>query len=159
MNQNDDPGRSELEAYLNERNLDPKFNPKLDLLGYWRDSIDRYPNLCRMACEVLSIPITTVASESAFSIGSRVLNKYRSSLLPDNVQAIILTRNWLKGFAFDKSGKLNSFTIFLFCKIITYELSLIKTFVIVDENHENDEKEEEEEVLFEDATVHDSNIV
>ena len=91
-------GKSELDLYLTETPVEPKYFPKLDVLSYWKDRQERYPNLCRLACEVLSIPITTVASESAFSIGGHVLNKYRSNLLPENVQALILTQNWLHGF-------------------------------------------------------------
>lgn len=109
-------GQSELDVYLSETPVEPKLFQKLDVLTYWKDRQERYPNLCRMACEVLSIPITTVASESAFSLGSRVLTKYRSSLLPDNVQALILTQNWLNGF--DKSGNLFNLSIFYIFKSI-----------------------------------------
>ncbi|KAL4349639.1 hypothetical protein AHAS_Ahas10G0062100 [Arachis hypogaea] len=49
-----------------------------------------------MAPEVLAIPISTVASESAFSTGGRVLDPYCSSLIPRMVEALVCTGDWLK---------------------------------------------------------------
>ena len=68
------------------------------MLGYWKEISNRFNYLAMMACDVLRIPVTTIASESTFSIGSCVLNKYKSYMLDEIVQAFIFTHNWFLGF-------------------------------------------------------------
>ncbi|XP_038982211.1 zinc finger BED domain-containing protein DAYSLEEPER-like [Phoenix dactylifera] len=85
--------KSQLELYLDEPRVDRMSN--LDILDFWKTKQSHYPQLSLMARDILTIPISTVASESAFSIGGRVLDKYRSALKPDIAEALICTRDWV----------------------------------------------------------------
>lgn len=69
----------ELDLYLEEPNLNRKANQNLDVLAYWKENSPRYPELSLMARDVLSIPITTVASESTFIT---YWHEYRTSQAP-----------------------------------------------------------------------------
>ena len=86
-------GKSEVELYL----LEPceKLNDKFDLLAWWKNCSVKFPILSMIARDVFSMPISTVASESAFSTGGRILDPFRSSLTPKIVEGLILTGNWL----------------------------------------------------------------
>ena len=61
-----------------------------------------------MAREILSIPLTSVASESAFSAGGRVLDSFRSSLSPETVEALVCCASWLKDDSQEKKVMLFS---------------------------------------------------
>ncbi|XP_049388772.1 elongation factor 1-delta-like [Solanum stenotomum] len=52
-----------------------------------------------MARDVLSIHVSTVASESAFSTGGRILDSYRISLSPKTVEALICTQQWIRSLS------------------------------------------------------------
>ena len=67
----------------------------MDVLYYWSANQFRFPILSQMARDVLTIPLSTMASESAFSSGGGVLDAFRSSLKPQTVKAMICLRDWV----------------------------------------------------------------
>jgi hypothetical protein len=51
---------------------------EFDILAWWKSNASRYHILVEIVRDVLAIPISSVAPESAFSIGRRVLDSFRS---------------------------------------------------------------------------------
>ncbi|WVZ25696.1 hypothetical protein V8G54_004240 [Vigna mungo] len=90
---------SELDKYLREGH-EPYMSVDFDILHWLKVNSTRFPILANMAREVLAIPISTVASECAFSTGGRVISPYRSCLTPKIVEVLVCTQDWLKGTPF-----------------------------------------------------------
>lgn len=89
--------KSELDRYLIEPiEPDEDINPNFDLLAWWKLNSPRFPVLSRMVRDVLAVPISTVASESAFSTGGRVLDAFRSSLTPKIAEGLICSQDWFR---------------------------------------------------------------
>ncbi|XP_074278339.1 zinc finger BED domain-containing protein RICESLEEPER 2-like [Silene latifolia] len=85
--------RTELDRYLDEQKGDDE---EPVILTWWKLNEPRFPILARMARDVLAIPISTVALESAFSTGGRTLDQFRSSLTPKTVQGLVCTQDWIR---------------------------------------------------------------
>ena len=58
-----------------------------------------------MARDFLAIPLSTVPSESAFSLGGRILGKSRSSLTPEMLEALVCGKDWLFKEKEDNQGQ------------------------------------------------------
>ena len=59
--------KSELDKYLLESSEDPNVED-FDILMWWKMNSSRYRVMSQIACDVLAIPVSTVAFESAFSM-------------------------------------------------------------------------------------------
>ncbi|XP_078169241.1 zinc finger BED domain-containing protein RICESLEEPER 2-like [Carex rostrata] len=95
-NQTEESPKTDLEVYLEERVLVVGQGEKFDVLEWWKVNCVKFPILSNFARDVLGIPISTVASESAFSARGRVLDDYRSSLTKDMVELLVCGGDWIR---------------------------------------------------------------
>jgi hypothetical protein len=108
----------ELDRYLMEEIEKP--NENFDILNWWKVNLTKFPVLAQIACIVLAILITTVASELAFSTEGLVLDPFRSSLAPITVEALMCAQNWLR------SKPINGYDIEMIEDPKSYKLELGK---------------------------------
>jgi hypothetical protein len=93
---NSEPCQSELTSYLEDK-THPMDDPNFRLVDWWRLNAHRYPVIAKIARKFLTVPATSVSSESTFSTGGRVLDDYRSSLRPKMVEALVCGASFIKG--------------------------------------------------------------
>ncbi|KAJ1687728.1 hypothetical protein LUZ63_013619 [Rhynchospora breviuscula] len=93
---NPDAPKSELDEYLGSDLDQASVDEEFDILTWWKMKVPKYPVLSRLARDVLAVPISTVASESAFSTSGRVLSPVRNSLSDESIEALLCTQDWLR---------------------------------------------------------------
>ena len=64
-------------------------------MSWWKTNGFKYPTLQKIARDILAIPISTVASESAFSTSGRLVSPHRSRLHPKTLEALMCAQSWL----------------------------------------------------------------
>ncbi|KAA1095215.1 hypothetical protein PGT21_050224 [Puccinia graminis f. sp. tritici] len=101
---------AELDLYLQEATLDTNSKP-FDVLKWWSINSLRFPVLSTLARQILTAPMTSIASESAFSTGGRILSDYRSRLSPGTLEALVCGKDWIdtdEGISGDGNGLLDA---------------------------------------------------
>ena len=84
-----------------------------------------------MARDVLTTPLSTVASESAFNVGGRVLDAFYSSLKPKIVQAVICLRDWSFGQEGDGSYLIILYKSYTCRLLLCFSNSVFISFVLL----------------------------
>ncbi|BFZ13786.1 hypothetical protein BsWGS_16825 [Bradybaena similaris] len=86
-----DGAEVELTRYQEESPIPETENPLL----WWKVNQHRFPVLSSFVQTILCVPATSVPCERLFSSSGYILNKMRSCLLPENVNALVCLRDWL----------------------------------------------------------------
>ncbi|XP_066320504.1 zinc finger BED domain-containing protein RICESLEEPER 3-like [Miscanthus floridulus] len=87
---------SELSAYLDSDNI-TSYEDDFDLLLWWRDHKLTFPILSIMARDILSVPVSTVSSESCFSLTGRIIEERWRRLSPETMEMLTCLKDWELG--------------------------------------------------------------
>ena len=65
-----------------------------DILKWWKSHESTFPVLSKMARDLLTPPVSTVASESTFSIVANILGERRTRLLDKMLESLTCLKDW-----------------------------------------------------------------
>uniref|UniRef100_A0A8R7QX52 HAT C-terminal dimerisation domain-containing protein n=1 Tax=Triticum urartu TaxID=4572 RepID=A0A8R7QX52_TRIUA len=64
-----------------------------DIIQWWHEHKVTYSVISILARDVLSVPVSSTSSESAFSLAGRILEERRTSLTPDMVRTLMTVKD------------------------------------------------------------------
>lgn len=67
---------------------------EFDILLWWKSHANTFPILSMLARDVLTIPISTIFSEQAFSTAGRIIEEGRTCLTPEMVEVLTCVKDW-----------------------------------------------------------------
>ncbi|XXG40554.1 hypothetical protein AAC387_Pa01g1240 [Persea americana] len=85
---------TELSSYLNIGVIRVHDASSFDLLAWWKQNESFYLVLATMARDLLTIPMSSVASEQTFSAGGCVVDDKRTNLTEETVECCVCLRDW-----------------------------------------------------------------
>lgn len=84
----------------------PLLSSKTDLLDFWCCQGTEFPNLTRMARDVLPIQSSSVSVERDFSSAADIVTTNTCALKAETIQARMCLKSWYKSY-FNEGGRLN----------------------------------------------------
>jgi hypothetical protein len=83
----------ELAKYLSSDVVPHHEDDDFNILQWWQEHKQQFPVLSILARDVISVPVSTISSESAFSLAGRILEERRTSLTPDMVKTLMCIKD------------------------------------------------------------------
>jgi hAT family C-terminal dimerisation region len=68
---------------------------QIDILEYWKRNATAYPTLAMMVRDVFAVHVSTVHSESCFSLANRILTDKRTKLGSKLFEQIVCNKDWI----------------------------------------------------------------
>jgi hAT family C-terminal dimerisation region len=66
----------------------------IDILGYWKRNETSYSTLAMMAHDIFVVPVSTISSESYFSLANMILTDKCSRLGAKTFERIVCLKDW-----------------------------------------------------------------
>ena len=92
--------RCDLSKYLDtdyRSYLSPNEVKNIDIMKWWKSHEFTFPMLSKMARDLLIPPMSTVASESSFSIDANIIGDKRTTLTTEMLETLICLKDWEDG--------------------------------------------------------------